>query len=131
MARYRALVEHAPDAIVILGVTTGRFVSVNRAAERLFGMSREALLLVGPVQLSPPVQPDGRSSAEAAAEYIAEALAEGSWTGSPPRWTARTSALAHDRGGGRAVADDVADHQRDGAVQQPWRACGWSRPAAG
>ncbi|HEX2075930.1 MAG TPA: SpoIIE family protein phosphatase [Geodermatophilus sp.] len=98
MARYRALVEHAPDAIVILDVATGRFVSVNRAAERLFGMSREALLLVGPVQLSPPVQPDGRSSAEAAAEYIAEALA-----GGRPRfeWT-------HRRADGTDIPCEVA-----------------------
>jgi PAS domain S-box-containing protein len=73
--RYVALVEHAPDAIVVLDVATGRFLLVNPAAERLFGRPGEELLTVGPVELSPPVQPDGRSSAEAAAEHIARAVA--------------------------------------------------------
>jgi PAS domain S-box-containing protein len=83
---YLSLVEHAPDAIVVLDVDEGRFVSVNPAAERLFGLPRQHLLTVGPVELSPPVQPDGRASAAAAAEYIARAVA-----GEQPRfgWTHR------------------------------------------
>ncbi len=86
LQRYVALVEHAPDAIVVLDVTGGRFVAVNKAAEELFGLPREQLLDVGPVDLSPPRQPDGRSSATAADEYIARALA-----GERPRfdWTLR------------------------------------------
>ena len=75
LARYRALVEHAPDAIVILDVAAGRFVWVNAAAERLFGLDRDALLQVGPAELSPPEQPDGRPSEAAAMEYIERALA--------------------------------------------------------
>jgi PAS domain S-box-containing protein len=59
-ARYLALVEHAPDAIVILDVGLGRFVTVNRAAEELFGRTRDELLRLGPDQVSPPAQPDGR-----------------------------------------------------------------------
>ena len=51
--RYRTLVEHAPEAIVVLDLEVGRFDDVNRNAERLFGMSREELLRVGPVEVSP------------------------------------------------------------------------------
>jgi PAS domain S-box-containing protein len=64
--RYRTLVEHAPEAIVMLDLDVGRFVDLNENAERLFGMSRAELLRVGPVEVSPPFQPDGRPSSEAA-----------------------------------------------------------------
>lgn len=83
-ARYRALIEHAPEAIVVLDAETGLFVEANALACQLFGKSREELLKIGPVQVSPPFQPDGRTSAEAAGENIAEALAGGTpafeWT---------------------------------------------------
>ena len=84
LARYVAVVEHAPDAIVVLDVDEGRFVSVNLAAESLFGRPRHELLTMGPVELSPPVQPDGRPSVTAAQEYVAQAVA-----GEQPRfeWT--------------------------------------------
>ncbi len=72
--RYRRLVELAPDAIVLFDLDSGRFSEVNPAAERLFGLSREELLTVGPVELSVPVQPDGRSSDVAAQEYIQQAI---------------------------------------------------------
>jgi PAS domain S-box-containing protein len=75
--RYRQLVEHAPEAIVLLDVDTGRFSEVNPVAEQLFGLSREQLLQVGPIELSPPMQPDGRSSAEAGESYIHQAIAGG------------------------------------------------------
>ncbi|MGY1686443.1 SpoIIE family protein phosphatase [Geodermatophilus sp. SYSU D00867] len=77
LAQARALIEHAPDAIVILDVDTGRFISVNAAAEELFGMDRAELLRVGPVQVSPPRQPDGRPSDQAAEAYVEQALAGG------------------------------------------------------
>lgn len=75
LQRYRALVEYAPDAIVILDVDAGHFETVNAAAEALFGMSRAELLRVGPVEVSPPVQPDGRPSPAAAVAYLDRALA--------------------------------------------------------
>ncbi|MGY1795205.1 SpoIIE family protein phosphatase [Geodermatophilus sp. SYSU D00525] len=86
LRRYRALVEYAPDAVVILDLDAGRFVMVNRAAEELFGMDRAELLQVGPVEVSPPEQPDGRSSREAATAQLDRALA-----GERPRfdWTHR------------------------------------------
>jgi PAS domain S-box-containing protein len=49
--RYRALVEHAPDAIMVMDVETGKFVDVNSHAEKLYGYSREQLLAMGPPDL--------------------------------------------------------------------------------
>ena len=73
--RYRVLVEHSPDAIVMLDMDVGRFVDCNAGAERLYGLSRAELLARGPVDLSPATQPDGRASAEAALDYIGRCLA--------------------------------------------------------
>jgi PAS domain S-box-containing protein len=73
--RFRLLVEHAPEAMVILDMATGKFVEVNSKASELFGMSREQLLQTGPIELSPPTQSDGISSAERAGPLLAAALA--------------------------------------------------------
>jgi sigma-B regulation protein RsbU (phosphoserine phosphatase) len=73
--RYRALMEHAPEAIVVLDADSGRFDHVNENACRLFGLPRERLLACGPIELSPPVQADGRPSMEAANTHIAAAIA--------------------------------------------------------
>jgi PAS domain S-box-containing protein len=73
--RFRLLVDHAPEAIVQLDVETGRFVHSNPAAERLFGLSAAELARLGPVELSPPVQPDGQPSETKARALIAAALA--------------------------------------------------------
>jgi PAS domain S-box-containing protein len=73
--RYRVLVEHAPEAIVVLDVEHGHFVDVNENAVRLFKLSREQLLGMSPVDLSPRLQPDGRSSASMIEALLAQALA--------------------------------------------------------
>ena len=73
-ARYRTLVEHAPEAVVVFDLDTGRFVDCNDNAVRLYGLPRERLLQVGPAEMSPPEQPDGRPSAEAAHGLIQLAL---------------------------------------------------------
>ena len=52
-ARYRTLVENAPEAIVVLDVDLGRFVECNDNAVRFFKMSREELLASGPEQDQP------------------------------------------------------------------------------
>jgi PAS domain S-box-containing protein len=72
--RYRTLVEHAPEAIVVLDLDQGHFVDMNEKAERLFGMSREELLRVWPAELSPPFQADGRPSSEAVRAELEKAL---------------------------------------------------------
>ncbi len=73
-ARYRLLVDHAPEAIVVLDVDTGRFVDANVNGQKLFGLDRARLLEVGPVELSPPLQPDGAPSGERSRANIQRAL---------------------------------------------------------
>src|SRR5262249_48316213 len=75
--RYRTLVEQAPEAIVVFDIEEGRFVDVNENAVRQFGFPREALMRLGPVVLSPAIQPDGRPSAESALEKIRNAVKGG------------------------------------------------------
>ncbi|HEY7379102.1 MAG TPA: PAS domain S-box protein [Steroidobacteraceae bacterium] len=73
-ARYRTLVENAPEAIVVLDMDVGRFIDVNDNAVRFFKMDRAALLQVGPEQVSPPVQADGTSSFGMARGHLERAL---------------------------------------------------------
>ena len=74
-ARYRTLVENAPEAIVVLDTDAGHFVECNDNAVRFFKMSREELLAAGPERISPPEQPDGTPSFGIARGYIDRALA--------------------------------------------------------
>jgi len=96
--RYRILVEHAPEAIVLLDLDQNQFIDVNENAERLFGKTREELLQAGPVEVSPPFQPDGRTSKEAAVDELRKALDFG-----VPRfeWT-------HSDAQGRNISCDVS-----------------------
>jgi PAS domain S-box-containing protein len=88
-ARYRLLVDHAPEAIVVLDVDTGLFMDANDKASRLFGLDRAQLLKMGPVTLSPPYQSDGGPSEQRARAYIQQAL-----DGETPafEWTHRDAA---------------------------------------
>jgi diguanylate cyclase (GGDEF)-like protein/PAS domain S-box-containing protein len=74
-ARYRTLVEHAPEVIVVFDVDQGRFVDVNDNACRFFKMDRAALLASGPDGISPKMQLDGTPSFGVARGYIDGALA--------------------------------------------------------
>jgi PAS domain S-box-containing protein len=74
-ARYRTLVENAPEAIVVLDVDEQRFVECNDNAVRFFKMSREQLLGCGPEQISPPAQADGTPSFGVARGHVDRALA--------------------------------------------------------
>jgi PAS domain S-box-containing protein len=76
-ARLRTLVENAPEAIVVFDGETGRFVSSNENALRLYGLSREQLEQMGPLELSPELQPDGRRSEEVVRQKVEAALAGG------------------------------------------------------
>ena len=73
--RFRMLVEHAPEAVLILDVENQRLVTVNPAAERLFRMSRDELLSVPLEKLSPPTQPDGRPTLEAQSYWLERCMA--------------------------------------------------------
>ncbi len=58
-ARYRTLVEQAPDAILVYDTVRGAFTEANPRAERLFGCSRAELLRSGPERFvaDPPGAP--------------------------------------------------------------------------
>lgn len=73
--RYRSLVDHATEAILILDGEKGTFVEANPSAEKLYGLSRIALVAgYGIVDLSPEFQPDGQRSDVAAMSYVKKAL---------------------------------------------------------
>ena len=71
---YRTLVQNAPEAIVVLDVETGFFIDCNDNAGKLFQLSRDELLRRGPADVSPPLQPDGRTSSIAAMEQVSRAM---------------------------------------------------------
>lgn len=73
--RYRTLVDHAPEVIVVIDADTLHFVDANENAERFFKMTRKQLLAAGPEQLSPPTQADGLPSMGPTRGNIGRALA--------------------------------------------------------
>jgi diguanylate cyclase (GGDEF)-like protein/PAS domain S-box-containing protein len=73
--RYRTLVEHAPEVIIVFDVDAGKFVDVNENACRFFKMNRETLLSCGPDKISPATQADGTASFGGSRGYIESALA--------------------------------------------------------
>lgn len=68
--RYRALVENAPEALVVFDIELGKFISVSESAVKLFGLSKKELLKIGPIDVSPEFQPDGKPSTVASMEKI-------------------------------------------------------------
>jgi diguanylate cyclase (GGDEF)-like protein/PAS domain S-box-containing protein len=60
--RYRALVENAPEAIIVFDVDENRFTDANEIACDLFKLSRSKLLTLGPAAISPEFQADGTES---------------------------------------------------------------------
>lgn len=66
--RFADLVEYSPDAILILDAVSGKFVHANDNCVRLFGYEREELMKMGPIDMCPKYQPDGRDSKTAAEE---------------------------------------------------------------
>ncbi len=73
--RFRTLVEESPDAILLYDVDQRRLVAVNKAAESLFGVSREVLYAHDPIVFYAPEQPDGRPSSESFPDHNERALA--------------------------------------------------------
>jgi PAS domain S-box-containing protein len=76
-AQFRALVEHAPEAIVVFNGDTGRFLFGNEHACALYGVPMARLTELTPSDVSPEFQADGRRSSESAREKMDEALAGG------------------------------------------------------
>jgi two-component system cell cycle sensor histidine kinase/response regulator CckA len=85
--RYRLLVEHSPEAFVIVELPGGTFADCNQRACELYGLPREELIGRTPGELSPPLQPDGSESESMARHLIARCAA-----GEMPsfEWTHRT-----------------------------------------
>ncbi|PJZ77276.1 PAS domain-containing protein [Leptospira neocaledonica] len=70
----RSLIDFSPAAITIVNSDTGIFEVVNSTAEILFGYTREEFLKLGPAEISPEFQPDGKTSRASAYEKITLAL---------------------------------------------------------
>ncbi len=66
---WKALFDHAPDAALLL--EGDRIVDANTNAGLLLGYAPHELVGMSPVDLSPPVQPDGTDSGEAARRFLA------------------------------------------------------------
>jgi diguanylate cyclase (GGDEF)-like protein/PAS domain S-box-containing protein len=73
--RFRGLIEHAPDAILLYDVDTESIVEINPMLEKMFACSRAALISGGIRHFYEPVQPDGLPAAESIRRAQARALA--------------------------------------------------------
>ena len=72
------LLESATEGILVLDLTNGLFSEPNESAARIYGLPLGELVKVGPAQMSPATQPDGRNSTEKAMEMIGIAMEKGS-----------------------------------------------------
>ena len=72
--RFRTLIEHAPDAILVFDVEAQCIIDANPSAETLFECSRQDLLGRDLVQFYTPVQPDGLPVAQSIQRAHAQAL---------------------------------------------------------
>ena len=73
-ARYRALVDHAPEVIIVFDADTLSIVDANRNAEQLFGFARADLVRLSMFGFCPPLQPDGRDSIATLRDHVALAI---------------------------------------------------------
>src|SRR6185436_17807373 len=81
---FRLVFERSPDAILL--VDGEAVVDCNQTAVEMLGCSsKNELLATTQLELSPPLQPDGKSSAKKMSEMIDTAVKRGShrfeWTG--------------------------------------------------
>ncbi len=77
--KYRLLFESSRDALMLLAPPSWKFTGANQATLQLFGASSvDEFTSLGPWDVSPSLQPDGRPSSEKAQEMIATAMREGS-----------------------------------------------------
>ncbi len=72
--RYRILVENAPEAIVVIDVSSNCFSDANQNACELFGCDRASLLKLSPSQLSPEIQQNGLRSEDMIPVHVARAI---------------------------------------------------------
>jgi len=74
---FRRLFDDAPDAYIILDQNRLGVLACNLASERLLRGSRQQITGMTTQQLSPPLQPDGRPSAEVAADVTRQIMEKG------------------------------------------------------
>ena len=72
--RYRSLVDHAPEAIVVIDPESRKFLEANEPALRLFKMTRDQLVGLHLDAVSAELQPDGQRSI-APRQYLKSAAA--------------------------------------------------------
>jgi PAS domain S-box-containing protein len=104
---HQLILDSVPEAIVVIDADTGKFIDSNENAVRLYGLSREELLKVGPADMSPPIQPDGRPSSLASMEIMQQALKGGTLV---VEWMHRNSAGQEILCEARLVRMSAADH---------------------
>ncbi|MDD5598821.1 MAG: PAS domain S-box protein [Victivallaceae bacterium] len=73
--KYRILFEDSSDAIMLHDEK--RFIDCNKATLKLLGYSRKQFLELGPADVSPRKQPNGRASSVMAREHMKAALRRG------------------------------------------------------
>jgi len=77
--KHRNLFESSRDALMLINPPSWKFIDANKATLQLFGASSvDEFTRLGPWDVSPEMQPDGRPSIEKAKEMIAAAMREGS-----------------------------------------------------
>lgn len=96
-ARLRTIVEHAPEAIVVFDGVTGKFLHANNNALDLYGCSAQELTELGPAEVSPEYQSDGRLSVDAARDWMQQAV-----EGQTPRFE-----WLHQHRSGRIIPTEV------------------------
>ncbi len=74
-ARYRSLVDNAPEAIVVIDAESKRFVEANEPALRLFKLARDRMLASDLGAVSAEIQPDGQSAMSPNRQHFKLALA--------------------------------------------------------
>ena len=77
--KFRRLFEGSADALLVIDLSSNRFIDCNPAAAAMLGYAQRAELLnLRPADLSPPLQPDGQTSEAKAPVMIARAVEAGS-----------------------------------------------------
>lgn len=77
--KHRLLFESSRDALMLLAPPSWKFTNANKATLELFGASSvDEFTALGPWNVSPERQPNGRPSSEMAQEMIAAAMRDGS-----------------------------------------------------
>ncbi len=75
--RFRKLVEHAPEAILVLDVESNQFTDANMNAEIIFGCSREQLIGKNFTELSPLMLTGAGRASELIEQHIERAVVSG------------------------------------------------------